>query len=198
MDPFGIDWSALLRTAFVGALAYVALIAMLRVSGKRTLSQFNAFDFVVTVAIGSTLATILVSGDDLSLLRGLVALAVLVSLQFVITWTSLRSRNVSRLVKSEPTVVAYRGRPIPAVMARERLVPAELAAALRAHGLARVEDADLVVLETDGTITIVPTIDEQSIASSHLHEHMPIPRSGARSRGADARVEASERPTVSR
>ena len=52
-------WSVLFRTAVVGVLAYVCLIFFLRISGKRTLSKMNAFDFVVTVALGSTLATIL-------------------------------------------------------------------------------------------------------------------------------------------
>ena len=53
--------SALLRTLIVGSLAYMALVFLLRVSGKRTLSKWNAFDLVVTVAFGSTLATALLS-----------------------------------------------------------------------------------------------------------------------------------------
>jgi hypothetical protein len=57
------DWSGLLRTVVVGMLAYVALVALLRVSGKRTRSKMNAFDFVVTVALGSTVATLLPSPE---------------------------------------------------------------------------------------------------------------------------------------
>ena len=75
----------------VGTLAYAALILLLRASGNRTLSKMNAFDFVVTVALGSTLATMLLSAD-VALAEGVVALALLIGLQFVITWLSARRR----------------------------------------------------------------------------------------------------------
>ena len=147
----------LVRTVVVGVLAYASLVALLRVSGKRTLSQMNAFDFVVTVALGSTLATILLS-SEVSLVQGVIAFVVLVGLQFGLTWTSVRSRTVAQLVKAEPVALVYRGEVLRDAMARERVLPAELAAAVREHGSARVEDVDLVVLETDGTFSVVATV----------------------------------------
>ncbi len=150
-----IDLNAMLRTLAVGAIAYVALVAMLRVSGKRTLSQLNAFDLVVTVALGSTLATILLS-DDTGLAQGLVAFALLIALQFLITWSSLRSRKVARLAKSEPTMLVLRGELLTEALRRERLLLSEVEAALRQHGLATVDEAALVTLETDGSISVVP------------------------------------------
>lgn len=91
------DAAALARTVLIGIAAYAALIAILRVSGKRTLSKMNAFDFVVTVALGSTLATILVD-TSVTLAQGALALALLVALQFAITWTSVRVAWVRRIV----------------------------------------------------------------------------------------------------
>ncbi len=179
MELLGADPSALIRTVVVGALAYVALLVMLRVSGKRTLSQLNAFDFVVTVALGSTLATILLS-QDTTLLQGVVAFIVLIGMQFLITWSSLRSRTVARLVKSEPSLLVIRGQMLTTTMHRERLLPAEVQAALREHGLARAEDADLVVLETDGTISVVPSIDDVAWSSGELRSLVPN-ETGARS-----------------
>lgn len=62
MDGMFFDsWATLFRTFLVGVMAYVILAAFLRVSGKRTLSKMNAFDLIVTVALGSTLATVLLS-----------------------------------------------------------------------------------------------------------------------------------------
>ena len=63
------SWASLGRTAVVGILAYVALVLLLRVSGKRTLSSMNAFDLVVTVALGSTLASVFLS-SSVPLARG--------------------------------------------------------------------------------------------------------------------------------
>lgn len=83
------SWADLGRILVVAPLAYVALVTMLRISGARTLSKLNAFDLVVTVALGSTLATVLLSGD-VSLAEGVLALAVLVLLQFLVSRASLR------------------------------------------------------------------------------------------------------------
>jgi hypothetical protein len=82
-------WRELVRVLLVGAVAYVFLVVLLRVSGKRTLAKLNAFDLVVTVALGSTLATILLSAD-VSWSEGVLALVLLVALQFVVAWTTSR------------------------------------------------------------------------------------------------------------
>ena len=89
------------RILVVGVLTYPALIAVLRLSGKRTLAKMNAFDLIVTVALGSTLATILLS-RDVALLEGLTALVLLVALQLIASWLSVRWSPVRRLLKSSP------------------------------------------------------------------------------------------------
>ena len=102
------SWTGLGQVVGTGVVAYGALVLVLRLSGPRTLAKMNAFDFVVTVALGSTLATVLLS-RDVALAEGLVAFGLLVSLQFAVTWLSVRSATVNRLVKSEPTLLLYRG-----------------------------------------------------------------------------------------
>lgn len=77
---FWDGWYDLARVAVVGRAGYLALIALLRISGKRTLAKLNAFDFVVTVALGSTLATVLLT-STVSLAEGVTALGLLVGLQ---------------------------------------------------------------------------------------------------------------------
>ena len=81
------SWAGLGRVLLVGTLAYVALVLLLRISGKRTLSKLNAFDLVVTVALGSTLATVLLS-KSVALAEGVLALGLLILLQYVIAWLS--------------------------------------------------------------------------------------------------------------
>lgn len=147
-------WQGLLHTLVVGFLAYAGLVAMLRVSGKRTLAKWNAFDLVVTVAFGSTLATALLSRDT-SLAQALVAFLLLVLLQFTVTWLSVRSRGFQSLIKSRPTLLLYRGRYREDEMRRERVTPTELRAALRAQGIAAVEDVFAVILETEGEFSVI-------------------------------------------
>lgn len=154
-DAFFSGVDPILRTLVVGALAYVGLVILLRASGKRTLSKFNAFDFIVTVALGSTLATILLS-DEVSLAQGLAALGLLVGLQFAITWTSVRIPFVRKLVTGEPRLLLYQGTGLPEAMRASRVTHDELQAAARLAGLASPADAFAIVLETDGSITTVP------------------------------------------
>lgn len=152
------DWASLGRVVLVGVLAYLALVVILRVSGKRTLSKMNAFDLVVTVALGSTLATILLS-RDVALAEGVVALALLVLLQFSLTWLSVRSRTVSRLVKSEPALLFHRGEFLSVAMKRERVVEPEILAAIRGAGMAGLGGVEAVILETDGTFSVLERSD---------------------------------------
>jgi uncharacterized membrane protein YcaP (DUF421 family) len=148
------SWYDLLRVAVVGAAAYLALIALLRVSGKRTLAKLNAFDFVVTVALGSTLATVLLS-STVSLAEGIAALAVLVGLQYAVAWTSVRSAPVRRFVRSEPTLVVHRGLLLSDAMRRERVTEAEVRAVVRQQGGVSLAEVAALVLETDGSFSLV-------------------------------------------
>lgn len=147
-------WDSLLRTLVVGVLAYVTLIVFLRVSGKRTLSKMNAFDLVVTVALGSTLATVLLT-KDIALAEGALAFALLIGLQFVVTWSSVRARWVRQLVTGEPLMLLYRGEFLAAAMRRARVTEEEVWAAVRSAGLASLGGAEAVVLETDGSFSVV-------------------------------------------
>ncbi len=153
-DAFFQNWSGLIRNIVVGSLAYAGLVLLLRVSGKRTLSKMNAFDLVVTVALGSTLATILLS-KDVALAEGLLAFAVLIGLQYAVTWSSVRSPLIRRLVKSDPALPYYRGTYLDQQMRQSRVVEAEVSAAVRQQGIASMEDIEAVILETDGTFAVV-------------------------------------------
>jgi uncharacterized membrane protein YcaP (DUF421 family) len=148
------DWFGLFRILIIGVLAYVGLIFWLRVSGKRTLSKWNAFDFVVTIALGSTLATVIMS-KDVSFAEGVFALGLLVGLQFVITWLSVRFDWAETLVKAKPTLLFDKGEFIEEAMKRQRVVEAEVRMAIRAEGVAAIEEIEAVVLETDGSFSVI-------------------------------------------
>ncbi len=149
------DWSGLVRVAVVGVLAYCGLVSLLRISGKRTLSKMNAFDLVVTVALGSTLATVLLS-SNVALAEGLLAFALLIFLQFGVTWLSVRSSTFRRFVKNEPKLLFYDGKFLRGALQAERVTEEEVEAAVRQQGLADLEEVGAAVLETDGSVTVVP------------------------------------------
>lgn len=152
-------WYPLLKTLISGVVAYVLLILLLRLCGKRTLSKWNAFDYVVTIALGSTLATILLSKQT-SVVQGVTALVILVLLQFVVTWLSVRSQAVSNLVKAKPTLLLWHGEFQPAAQRRTRVTDEEVRAALRNQGFANLDQAAAVVLETGGSFSVIGKQEE--------------------------------------
>lgn len=151
----------LLRVLVVGSLAYLGLVAILRVSGKRTLSKMNAFDLVVTVALGSTLATVLLS-KSVTLLEGLLAFVMLALLQFVIAWASPRSRTVETLVKSSPRALLRDGVIDRGALLDERVTPEEVRSAVRKTGHGDLSAIAAVFLETDGSFSVIATKDAGS------------------------------------
>lgn len=150
------SWMQVGRVLAIGALAYATLLVLLRVSGKRTLAKLNAFDLVVTVALGSTLATILLS-SDVSLSEGVAALVLLVTAQLAVAWSSVRVAGVRRLVKAEPTLLVHEGRILEDRLRRQRVVVEEVRQAVRASGVGDLSLVAAVVLETDGSMSVITT-----------------------------------------
>jgi uncharacterized membrane protein YcaP (DUF421 family) len=148
------SWFGLIRVFVVGVFAYLGLIFWLRISGKRTLSKWNAFDFVVTVALGSTLATVLLS-KNVALVEGVFAFAVLIGLQYIITSLTVRYSVVRRIIKAEPTLLLSRGQFIHETLRSQRVTESEVRAAVRDAGIAAIEDVGAVVLETDGSFSVM-------------------------------------------
>ena len=148
------SWIDVGRVVLVGSAAYALLVLVLRLSGKRTLSQLNAFDFVVTVALGSTLATILLS-KDVALVEGVAALALLAGLQYLVAIVSSRWPVTRVAITSRPTLLLFEGRVRSDALRRHRLTVSELRQALRMQGVGDVAQVKAVVLETNGTMSII-------------------------------------------
>lgn len=157
-NPIFFDnWAGIGRILVTGVLAYAALIVMLRTSGKRTLSKFNAFDFIVTICLGSMLSSIIIT-KSVPLIEGIVALALLIALQYGITWLSVRWKPVENLIKSEPRLLVHRGDYQDTAMRRERVTIEEITAALHQNGKTDLSADTSVVLETDGSLNVFEAV----------------------------------------
>ncbi|HSK72562.1 MAG TPA: YetF domain-containing protein [Pyrinomonadaceae bacterium] len=167
------SWAALWQVFLTGLLSYFILIFFLLISGKRTLSKWNAFDFVVTIAFGSLLASVMLS-KDVTLAEGALGLGLLVGLQFVITWLSVRSKAFRRLIKAEPTLLLRNGEFIEESLKQQRITESEILAAIRENGQAAREDIAAIVLETDGSFSVIAKIEGSTYSAmsdvAHFHD----------------------------
>lgn len=151
---FFSGWDVMGRTVVLGVLSYAAVVALLRISGKRTLSKFNMFDFVITIAFGSVLASMLIS-KTVALAQGALAFAVLIVLQYVVTYASVRSDRFQSVIKAQPTILYYQGEWYRDRMRKERVSEEELKASARQSGVGGMDQVGALILETDGTISVI-------------------------------------------
>lgn len=146
--------TGLIRIGLITVLAYAAIILVLRVSGKRTLSKLSAFDFIVTIALGSVLATVILSADVV-LLEGILAFSLLALLQGCVARLSVVSRFIRAATRSQPTLLVRDGVCLQSAMSDERITADDIATAVRQSGIGRLEEVGAVVLETDGSLSVL-------------------------------------------
>ncbi|ANH40478.1 hypothetical protein I601_4083 [Nocardioides dokdonensis FR1436] len=164
------SWSDVVRVLLVGPASYLTVVLVLRASGKRTLSKLNAFDLVVTVALGSTLATIFLS-KDVSWAEGAAALAVLALLQLLVATLSSRVPVARSVVTSRPALLLRDGRFLTEALRSARLTEAEVRQAVRGSGSGDLSTIAAVVLESDGSLSVIPA--EQAGDRSALSDVRP-------------------------
>ncbi len=148
------SWESLLRTTCLTFLGYFAMILLLRVSGKRTLSKMNAFDFIVTVALGSSLAALALN-KNISLADGAAAAALFIFLQYCLTWLASRFKPVKSIITNDPALIFYNGEFLHASMKKERITMEEVFSASRQQGFSDLDSVDMIVLETTGDVSII-------------------------------------------
>jgi uncharacterized membrane protein YcaP (DUF421 family) len=147
--------SSLADVAVRTSIVYLFLVVALRLAGKREIGRLSILDLIVLLVIADAVQNAMV-GENTSLAGGLVAAGTLVVLDRLIKLGADRSPRLRNLLESEPRLLVRDGRVLRKALREEGVDEDELAAALRAHGLSDVENVAVAVLETDGSISVVP------------------------------------------
>ena len=142
------------RIVLTTVMVYILIVITTKISGKRSTSQLNNFDWIVTVMIGSLGAsTILLK--DIPFIEGVSSILVLYLLQFLVTKYASISPQFSTLILSDPRIVFYQGQFLPDAMRDERLTQQEIECAMRADGINSFDDVEAIVFESDAKLTII-------------------------------------------
>lgn len=168
------DQESFLRIIITAPLIYCLIIINIKIMGKRTTSQLNSFDWLVTVAMGSIVAAVVMQKNT-PWINAAFAIIILMGLQFIITKLMFAFPIWKRLVRSEPRILLYKGEFILENMRKERIVKSEILAAAREKGFAEMQDIYAVVMETDASLSVIKK-KENSIEST-LEDVVGIPAS---------------------
>ncbi len=153
------DFHPLLDIAIRSSCVYVFMIVAFRIFGKRELSQLSIADLVLIVLISNAVQNAMV-GENTSLIGGLTAATVLFSLNMILGYLMFRFKKIRKLVQSEPVTLIYNGKVIEKNLKDVLLTMDELDSAIREHGVDKIIDVSLAILESDGNISVISGNDK--------------------------------------
>ena len=164
-------WAPILRIFAVGTAMYVTLVVILRISGSRALSSMNAFDFIVSVAIGSAFGRAL-TAKGVALAEAVAAFILLIALQYSVAWLQTRWSFFMGVVTSPPALLYFRGTFLHDAMRRERVTEAEVRAAVRKRQLGSMDEVEAVVLESSGEFSIIDSVGDGSALGEAIEDQL--------------------------
>ncbi|WP_417669703.1 DUF421 domain-containing protein [Roseibium sp.] len=144
----------LLRIVVRTPILYLAIIGFIRIAGKRSMAQMNNFDWIVTVALGSMVASGVLL-KDVTVAETLTAVALFLALQYVLTSLTCRSRWFAHVIKASPRELVKDGALVPGALDAERVSQEELDAVVRQEGLQSIAGVESAVLETDASVSVI-------------------------------------------
>ena len=151
MFDIGLPWWEFIVR---GLIIYLALLLLVRLSGKRTVGQFTPFDLILVVLLGNAVQNSLL-GDDHSLLGGLLLAATLIGLNWLVGVLSARNKILDRVFAGAPVLLARNGTVYRQVLTRQNISDGDFAEAMREADCADENEIQMALLETDGKISIV-------------------------------------------
>jgi len=146
-------------------IVYILIIVYIRILGKRSTSELNNFDWIVTVSVGSIVASTVIL-KDISVTEGAIGIFILMILQFIVTKFMYQSESFREVVKSTPQLLLFEGEFIDENMKKERILKPEVYAAIRQSGLKSVKQIYAIVLETNSKMSVIPNENSDKIGFS--------------------------------
>jgi uncharacterized membrane protein YcaP (DUF421 family) len=168
---FHDSWEAVGRVVFITTTGYLALMALLRVTGQRTMSQMSGFDLIVGVTIGSAFGRV-ITATEVALTEALTAFVVLIGLQWIVATAYQRIPALRRIVVNGPALLYLDGEVVERGMRQNRLRREDLLTAVRQQGMGSLDEARAIVLESDGSFTV--------ISGSQLGDGSALPETSGR------------------
>lgn len=152
---------------------YVAVLVSMRIMGKGEIAEMNCFDLVITLLIAEV-ASLPMENNDIPMINGIAALTGLVAMQTIISFLSLKFRRISVILSGKPSILIDKGTIDYKELKRERVSINELLEQLRIQGYFNLKYIQYAILETDGSLSIVPTPDYRATPEK-TYNRIPIP-----------------------
>lgn len=149
-----LDWAILGLIALRTTIIYFVLLVGIRIVGKRQVADLSPFDLVVLIVLGNAVQNAM-TGEDYTLTGGIVSAVTLLAVNHAVSVAAFRSKRFRRVAEGGPVPVVIRGKMDRQAMRREHVTEDDIITALREHGTLKLEDVELVMLEVDGSVSVI-------------------------------------------
>lgn len=150
-------WELVVR----GAVVYLFLLILLRITGKRQVGQLAPFDLVLLLVLANAVQNSINAGDN-SLIGGLISAVTLVMLNFLVAGLTYRSKRLEALLEGQPLILIHNGKVLEKAMSKATVTRHELESALRLAGCDAISTVQVAMLENNGSISVVKFKDRPS------------------------------------
>ncbi|EAX47419.1 protein of unknown function DUF421 [Thermosinus carboxydivorans Nor1] len=169
-----MDWQEIMRDTWQTALVFFSLLLFARFLGNTQIGQLTFYEYVSGITIGSIAANVAASEPD-KVWSHFYDLALFVALTYSISYLTIKSRPLRKLIEGSPTVVIENGRIIKENMRGLRYDLDELAGQLRQQGILDPSEVQYAIIETSGELSVIKKADYQPLTKSDLGIHLPDP-----------------------
>ncbi|HAF17098.1 MAG: YetF domain-containing protein [Thermacetogeniaceae bacterium] len=159
-------------------ILYTVLVLVMRLMGKRQIGQLQPFELVITIVIAE-LAVIPMSDTGIPLLNGIVGILALMAVQILISLIDLHNEKARAIICGKPVILIQNGKPVLEALRKARININDLLEQLRAKEYPNVSDIAYAILETNGSISVIPKADVKPPSAKDLgtpvaQPHYPI------------------------
>ena len=145
----------ILKGLLLTAMGMVWVVVLVRINGLRSFSKMTNFDFVMTVAVGSLLASASQTNNWEAFLQAMLAMAPLFLVQSVTARMRRQSDTIEAEMQNTPVILLRNGQIIESALAETRVARSDLMAKLREANVLDIQQVKAVVLETTGDISVL-------------------------------------------
>jgi uncharacterized membrane protein YcaP (DUF421 family) len=149
------------------ALAFITLLVLTRIIGRKELSQMTFFNFVSGISIG-TIGASLAIDSNLTVLNGIVALLGWIAFTIALGYLDIKSKNARLLIEGSPRILIKKGRIMENELRKARLDVDALTSLLRGKNVFSITDVDYAIFEPDGNLSVMKKEAKQPVTRSDM------------------------------
>lgn len=148
-------------------ILYILVLLTMRLMGKREIGQLQPFELAIAIMIAD-LASVPMSDTGIPIFNGIIPIIGLLIMQMLISYISMRSVNMRRLISGKPNILIYRGKIDQKALKKENITLNELEERLRQSNTFSIGDVEFAILETSGQLTVIPKPEKRNVKPEDL------------------------------